>query len=387
MKKGISLIVLVITIIVIIILAGSVILSLSSNNPILQAIEAKSKASVEAYNSELNMVMSSQYLLNYSFSPSDFNAPTWDGIDANKAGTIKQYITTITPADALKYEIQGGKLTYIGTVQTEKDLNTSMSITNATALYTMTKPLVSDVNKYKTPYVPTGFTYKEGKWDTGLVIKDSVGNEFVWIPVDGTAVKYEEWGTTGVSYTLTTEDTLPTGVAAEATQITNYGGFYIARYEAGNASNVLVSKKAVSPWTNILYSDSKIKAESMYTTATVKSGLLTGTQWDTTMKWLENSGKNVTNGTSWGNNLNSTSPANVPGWGMLQPTGYSEFWKANNIYDMSGNAWEWSNEIYTTNRIIRSSDYHNGASPIGRNAELVTTAISCVSFRVVLYIL
>jgi len=41
MKKGISLIVLVITIIVIIILAGAVILSLSSNNPIKQATNAK----------------------------------------------------------------------------------------------------------------------------------------------------------------------------------------------------------------------------------------------------------------------------------------------------------------------------------------------------------
>jgi len=51
MKKGISLIVLVITIIVIIILAGAVILSLSANNPIAQASAAKNasnKAEVQA---------------------------------------------------------------------------------------------------------------------------------------------------------------------------------------------------------------------------------------------------------------------------------------------------------------------------------------------------
>lgn len=46
-KKGISLIVLVITIIVIIILAGTVILSLSSNNPITQAEEASFKNTVK----------------------------------------------------------------------------------------------------------------------------------------------------------------------------------------------------------------------------------------------------------------------------------------------------------------------------------------------------
>jgi len=44
MKKGISLIVLVITIIVIIILAGAVILSLSANNPIAQATIAKNSS-------------------------------------------------------------------------------------------------------------------------------------------------------------------------------------------------------------------------------------------------------------------------------------------------------------------------------------------------------
>jgi Tfp pilus assembly protein PilE len=51
MKKGISLIVLVITIIVIIILAGAVILSLSANNPIVQATTARN-------NSNLNEVQS-----------------------------------------------------------------------------------------------------------------------------------------------------------------------------------------------------------------------------------------------------------------------------------------------------------------------------------------
>jgi len=56
-NKGISLIVLVITIIVIIILAGSVILSLSTNNPIDKSKEATFKTNVVEYNSELALVL------------------------------------------------------------------------------------------------------------------------------------------------------------------------------------------------------------------------------------------------------------------------------------------------------------------------------------------
>ena len=43
--------------------------------------------------------------------------------------------------------------------------------------------------------VPKGFTYKEGTKDTGLVIQDAKGNEFVWVPAnESTYVK-------AVSYT------------------------------------------------------------------------------------------------------------------------------------------------------------------------------------------
>jgi len=51
MKKGISLIVLVITIIVIIILAGAVILSLSTNNPIASANKATAMSDIANFKS------------------------------------------------------------------------------------------------------------------------------------------------------------------------------------------------------------------------------------------------------------------------------------------------------------------------------------------------
>ena len=46
------------------------------------------------------------------------------------------------------------------------------------------------IEGYDTPYVPSGFEHTEGTWNTGYVIKDtSNGNEFVWVPVNGTDVK------------------------------------------------------------------------------------------------------------------------------------------------------------------------------------------------------
>lgn len=127
-KRGISLIALVITIIIIIILAGSVILSLADNNPIVSATKARFKTNVDVYNSELSMVVSSKYLQNHGFSSSTFNAGIWDGNNDHITGTIKEYITSIKADDAAKFEIQSGKLVYVGSDQTEIDWLTEMGI-------------------------------------------------------------------------------------------------------------------------------------------------------------------------------------------------------------------------------------------------------------------
>ncbi len=66
---------------------------------------------------------------------------------------------------------------------------------------------------YNNPVIPAGFmvvntddaswTLAGGipqGWDKGLVIVDSYGNQFVWIPVDGTNVTYAKWTTAGYAY-------------------------------------------------------------------------------------------------------------------------------------------------------------------------------------------
>ncbi|MDD2376038.1 MAG: hypothetical protein PHD15_00035 [Clostridia bacterium] len=406
--KGISLIVLVITIIIIIILAGIVILSLANSNPITKANEMKFKSNVDTYNSELNMALSDIKLKNIFFDSITFNAGIWDGTEGNKTGTTKEYITSITTKDAAKFEIQSGKLVYVGIVQIEKDWAIEMNI--ETGSVTPPEELGLGVNviatenttvngesaTYNNPIIPKGFkAINDGAvwptdWNNGLVIEDESGNQFVWVPVDGTNVPYAKWCTAGVIYSDTTDDMLPAGITNETDQVTNYGGFYIARYEAGNASNVLVSKKNMTVWGNISYIDSKTKAELMYNTTEVKSGLLTGIQWDTVMKWIQNLEMSVLDSTTWGNHINSIAPANVSGYSSSQVAGFSEYWKTKNIYDLAGNLWEWTNEIYSDERVIRSGGCSgNGITfSVSSRSSYAPGSIDIdLSFRVVLYIL
>jgi len=156
-KVWISLIVLVITIIVIIILAGTVILSLSQNNPISSATEAKFKTNIESYNSELTMAISSQYALNPTFDTKSINATTWNGNISNINGTVKQYISTMTVEDGEKYGIVGGKLVFIGLLPNEKQWVTDSRILSGTLDFSYT-------GSTDTYIVPITGTYKIELW-------------------------------------------------------------------------------------------------------------------------------------------------------------------------------------------------------------------------------
>jgi hypothetical protein len=137
-RSGISLIVLVITIIVIIILAGTVILSLSKNNPILSAQEATFKNDMDSLQSGLTMYMTKQY------------AQTLGGFDINTMnGEVSTYIPGVTKYDS-SFDVLKGKLIYTGTdVQTvayARNMNLDVStVYNGTV--DIVKPTLSVVNK------------------------------------------------------------------------------------------------------------------------------------------------------------------------------------------------------------------------------------------------
>ncbi len=260
--------------------------------------------------------------------------------------------------------------------------------------------------------IPAGFapTKIEGEStiDEGLVIIDSDGNEFVWIPADGVKLKYEqniELGGDHESYAKY-DNWSDEKINEKITSVNKYKGFYVGRYEVGveeskeyrdnstyianketrNTNKGKISiKKGLQPWNFISWENAKKLSEQMYSynnvSQNVTSYLIDSYAWDTITTWLGNSGFDIDDSSSWGNFLyaggyeinglysigkrdftppgSSTSPTKYYRGNFLVPkgrknegnqdiielaTGISERNKAKNIYDFAGNLYEWTTE-------------------------------------------
>lgn len=139
------------------------------------------------------------------------------------------------------------------------------------------------ISNYNAPVIPKGFKKVETEtaswklengipkgWNEGLVIEDEIGNQFVWIPVD---INQLNQYTTFDNKIIYNKENLNRNKDDER-QILEYGGFYIARYEAGlsekiinskqefsnvtnNIEEIPVSKKNSIPWNNISFENAK----------------------------------------------------------------------------------------------------------------------------------
>ena len=264
---------------------------------------------------------------------------------------------------------------------------------------------------YNNPIIPKGFAAineNGADWGTetgyqkGLVITDEVtdgestGNEFVWVPVDGKIVKFERYNFGKMSTTITSFNELTEVLPTELVEsVINNGGFYIARFEAGIAENMPqeelnenssetygngtykpVSKQGAIVWNYIQWGDRNddtnpgngavTVAKSMYSEDNINYGvtstLIYGAQWDTTLKFIEaydigeaNYDIYATNSTGMGNYKEGDSITEEPA-----TSGSLNVFKQKNIYDMAGNVYEWTMELYNTDRLNRGGGY--GAS-------------------------
>lgn len=167
------------------------------------------------------------------------------------------------------------------------------------------------------PYFPNStFSYKEGDLNSGLVIKDADGNEYVWVKVPTTIYKDPKYNTNGEPSSSTDYDKIEKCLKAYTSDYSdeNYsdknpdfttlyqnmlksvyenGGFWIGRYEAGieNGRNPRIgyiaieeSEKAVIkpnmyPYNYITRDEAQTLAERMHYEGCTSS-LIFGIQWD-----------------------------------------------------------------------------------------------------------
>ena len=176
------------------------------------------------------------------------------------------------------------------------------------------------------PYFPNStFSYKEGDLNSGLVIKDADGNEYVWVEVPTTIYTNTQYNTNGkpnnanewekirdclkayttdysnVSYKDTNNDgtTYSDDYKNMLKSVYTNGGFWIGRYEAGleeektrtSHTDITSNDKAVIkpnkiPYNYVTRDEAQELAKRMnYKTCT--SSLLFGVQWDLVLKYIE----------------------------------------------------------------------------------------------------
>ena len=405
-NNGITLIALVVTIIILMILAGTSVSMLTGQNGILnRATDAKKQtedvSDLEFLQTKAYEAITNYYVKGQTGSENEYILEELKKVDG---------VTTSVSQGTVKYN---GKTYYIsdiiGNTNEQKAIEKEKSLTQITAANAtdsedkrILESTDSDGNakirmiiveettnngKVKAA-IPSGFYYVTGKPSTGLVISDKFdddnnnskgGNQFVWVPCNGGETIYQKH-----TYIKAAEDDTKESVSdignenwrtylyrnytdwtdegGDQKSVSIYGGFYIARYEAGIPSNadfyndkegatywqgqynfdtkekygcdntnkpdmnktyidnfkdknrtkqeekdlLPVSKKNVPLWNYISQINSKIVSENMYKQSkNIKSYLVDSYAWDTVIQWISDKGKNVNKSTLYGNYFNS----------------------------------------------------------------------------------
>ena len=345
-EKGITLVALVVTIIVLLILAGVTLNLTIRQNGIFSRAETAANTWRNAEQNEQLAIGELEELMDGYLN----------GNSGNQGGENEEYNTATTVIDAISQN---------------KPFEFDTTITDS----------CEPANSVR---VPAGFKIAQESAtlvENGIVIEDTDGNQFVWIPADtgdgqtvnmsngeNTKIVYERvnFGKQNDIYSNYTENLSED----EKSSVEKWKGYYIGRYEAGDGEainnngekelrtssspqthKVIIQKNQV-PYNWITFDNAIVRAEEMSRiqsyTATTK--LASSYAWDTAIKFIQLKNSNYGTTSPEGNYTNSETfnyidineieqqgPNND-----IVPTGQTK--AVSNIYDLGGNLWEYTSE-------------------------------------------
>ena len=367
-KKGITLVALVVTIVILLILAGISISTLTNTGIFEKAKDAREK-------SEVAEKQQSETLDSYE---KELNKYTSDNLEEN-----------------------------IG-VKFEK--NTELHDKNGAKII-----------------VPAGFKVANTDdltVEKGIVIEDSKGNQYVWIPCttedsksqlqfkrtewwvedDGgakaskdelTLTCPENYSDNGLTYAVVNE--IVAQIKAEKDSVRRNGGYYIGRYEVGDENGTAVIKADQTPMASIIWSTAYSKAKGIGGGPGATTYLCSSYAWDTAINFIQNNGflnyakaREDSYNENWvdknvkdlkGNIIKAANKAE------LLPTGKTT--PKSNIYDMGGNVSEFTTEVMpsTSEPVVLRGGIYGDIGPAGQRYDIGTSgAGSGGGFRATLFL-
>ena len=173
--------------------------------------------------------------------------------------------------------------------------------------------------------------------------------------------------------------------------VKKYGGYYIGRYETGDLGEEKAVVKKMNEELGGYINDTYITWYVMYEKSknlegekeNIETSMIWGSLWDETLQWLLECGAQIQDGeggtreitendinddsSDWGNYTDATfeyintsggTSTKSENHATIIPTGSAEYTKANNIYDLAGNVYDWTLEVSTTDvRISRGGSF------------------------------
>lgn len=356
-EKGITLIALVVTIVVLLILAGvSISLVLNNNGVISRAKEARDQYAEAQTNEENQLNEVSDWIKEIVGDTTGGSVTKIDGVPIPEGyyyvGGTKASGLVISDAAAdkeldkgkenVRRDLAGNQWVWVP-VETPSNLYTTVAAGQALAGSTGVK-----TTKYTNSAIISGKTrVKPGdksSYREPDILTDSGYDD-------------TNYATAGFSSLANMAETMVSDYEEMIASIEKYKGFYIGRYELtanGEKTGATQTCENGVNWYTLYKNCTTLAVGSK-----VKTRMIWGLQWDVTCNWLAGSGFDITDSSKWGNHSNNT----ANGAGSKQNTGYSESWKANNIYDFAGNCYEFTQEAYDTFiRAIRGGVYYSSGS-------------------------